>query len=193
MQFKAIVFEPGKAGEVKELFMKDLSPLLGGVYEPSANKHGFDDTDVIVNGEGILLELPRNRGYHGTFIVAKYSENEETEGYESLTDEEIQDIKKALDNKSNFVSKNKYLPTFFEEKDLPVRLFMYEIDGNVVNLGNYDVIESILASDDINMLKQSEELIRRIDFANGDVNHFLEHMGQAMADRIVQSHKGFGI
>lgn len=191
MEFQAIVFKPGQAGESVTITTSDFSSIVDGGYERTYNKHGITNSLVIVNNEGLFLELPRNRGYHGTFIMVKEHEDEEIEGYASFTNEEVAEIKEKLDNKKNFESKNKFLETFFEEKDVPVTIFQYDKGFTFVTLSNYDVIESMLASKDEGMLKQAEMILRKIDFANGDVNHFLQHMGNGMADQIAESQKGF--
>ncbi|PLS19066.1 hypothetical protein CVD28_01280 [Bacillus sp. M6-12] len=191
MEFQAIVFEPGKEGEIKKMTTSDFSTIVGGSYERTYNKHGKSDTTVIVNEEGVLMELPRNRGYHGTFIIVKEPESDESEGYDSFSQEEAKAIKKVLDKKGNYESKNTFLKTFFEEKNVPVTTFQYEKGIHFITLSNYDVIESLLASSDKNFLSQVEEMLRKIDFLNGDVNHFLQHMGNGMAEQIAQSQDNF--
>jgi hypothetical protein len=191
MEFQAIVFKAGQSGEAVTITPSDFSTIVGGGFERTYNKHGMENTVVIVNNEGLFLELPRNRGYHGTFIIVKEYENDDIEGYDSFSDEEVAQITKVLDNKMNFKSKNKFLERFFEEKDVAVTTFQYDRDFSFITLSNYDVIEALLASQDEKFLKEAEMILRKIDFANGDVNHFLQHMGNAMADQIAESQKGF--
>ena len=74
----------------------------------------------------------------------------------------------------------KYLETFFEEKELP------EVDWELVDnagvthwLSNDVVIEHIgIAS--VEEQNKIADVIRRIDFANGDVNNFLKHLAGAL-------------
>lgn len=192
MKIKTIVFDFMQEGEVVWMTPADFSDILCGNYEITYNKHQhyFPNipTEVIVNEEGVLLGLPRNRGYHGTFIVVKKGEQGE---YESFTDDEIQTIKNVLDKKKNFESLNESLATFFEKEDIPVELFEYERKGCYVALSNYDVIERILSSKDIHFLQRVEEIVRRIAYSNGNINHFLYHMGHAIVEEIVKSHEDF--
>jgi hypothetical protein len=190
-EFKAIVFEPMKEGKEVLMTTADFSPIVGGNYEIVANKHyipNVPNTEIVVNEEGVLLGLPRNRGYHGTFIIVKTLGHEE---YDSFTAYEVRMIKKILDNKKNFESLNTFLATFFEEKDIPVELFEYEKKGCYITLSNYDIIEAMLSSKDMHFLQQVEDIIRRIDLNNGDINHFLYHMGHSMANEIIKSNQSF--
>ena len=183
MEFQAIVFKSGQVGEVVKITEEDFPRIVEGMYERVYNKHDINiqDTVVIVNAEGALINLPRNRGYNGTFIIVK--EDEEGSEYLSFSDKEIKKIKDKLDKKGNFTSQSKYLETFFEEKDLPLEIFTYERGLNIIQLSNYDIIETLISSPDKEMLKQVETIIRKLDFANGDINHFIQHIGNGMADQ----------
>ena len=69
----------------------------------------------------------------------------------------------------------KYLETFFEEKDLGFEIF--NIDGFIIS--NEQVIEEILNAPE-NEQKGIANVIRKIDFKNGDINDYLEHLAQAL-------------
>lgn len=182
MQYQAVVFEPGQEGKVMMITPEDFHGILGGTYEFAYNKHDIPFTEVIVNGDGIGLNLPYNRGYFGTFIVVKEDTDEESKQL-LLSEEEIVQIKKELDNKPNFSpKKSAYLARFFDEKELDTVMFHYAEGNKMLQITNYDVIFRLLNSDEKDMLKQAEDIIRKIDFKNGDINHFLEHMGKAIAD-----------
>lgn len=76
----------------------------------------------------------------------------------------------------------RYLRTFFKEKDLPEVMFEVKSPNGTVNLiHNSVVIEHILKRASNDELNQITNIIRKIDFANGDVNHFLGHLAQALA------------
>ena len=83
------------------------------------------------------------------------------------------------------MSGNDYLTTFFEEKDLPT--VSWEItskDGTWNHISNEVVIEHVLATQG-DERRKIENVIRKIDFQNGDVNHFLRFLagvlvGEAM-------------
>ena len=74
-----------------------------------------------------------------------------------------------------------YLRTFFAEKDLPEMLFEVTAPGGTVNtISNVCVIEHI-ATAPRHEQEKIGNVIRKIDFANGNVNHFLEHLAGALA------------
>ena len=73
-----------------------------------------------------------------------------------------------------------YLKTFFEEKKLPdVTWELVDNQGMTHIISNEVVIEAI-----DNAPKHEQEgianMIRRIDFANGDVNDYLKHLAGAL-------------
>lgn len=75
-----------------------------------------------------------------------------------------------------------YLRTFFDEKNLDERYYRVQSpNGETINLiPTRAVIEAILdapASDQDHIAS----MLRRIDFVNGDVHHFLEHLAAALA------------
>ncbi|MEC0259352.1 hypothetical protein [Paenibacillus lautus] len=76
------------------------------------------------------------------------------------------------------MSAKRYLELFFEEKELEPRIFTVEHNETV------HMIESALLQDlIINHTSASEQgqiraILVKIDFYNGDVNHFLEHLAQ---------------
>jgi hypothetical protein len=87
--------------------------------------------------------------------------------------------------------RSEYLERFFAEKALPEMVFVYrrtDAEGmtHIIEITNEEVIERIKHAP----RKEQEKVIkilRQIDFRNGDVNHFLEHLGNALADQTVQS------
>lgn len=74
-----------------------------------------------------------------------------------------------------------YLKTFFEEKQVPYKAFEVQSpDGTVNYIPNEVVIEHIMIASEKEQA-QIAEIIRKIDFVNGDINHFLEHLAGALA------------
>ncbi len=74
-----------------------------------------------------------------------------------------------------------YFNAFFDEKDIdPDEAFEFE-QGDEWHYMSYGVV--------IEAIKQTREveannianMLRKIDFANGDVKHFLRHMGRGLA------------
>ena len=73
-----------------------------------------------------------------------------------------------------------YLAMFFAEKEIPSRLFEIEdSEGTLHMIPNECVIE-VIAQVGKDEREQIEGVLRRIDFANGDVNHFLLHLAKAL-------------
>jgi hypothetical protein len=74
-----------------------------------------------------------------------------------------------------------YLHTFFAEKNLPFAQWEFTADnGDVHIISNEVVIETILTATPRHEQKKIASVIRRIDFANGNVNHFLRHLAGAL-------------
>jgi len=77
-----------------------------------------------------------------------------------------------------------YLKTFFSEKNLPLANWELEAeDGTVHWISNEVVIEHVMAA---NRDEQTQigNVIRKIDFMNGDVNDFLKHLAGALINRV---------
>jgi hypothetical protein len=72
----------------------------------------------------------------------------------------------------------KWAERFFEEKDLPYKAFEIEHDEQTHFIDNEFVIELITQHTGEKELFEIIHIIRKIDFANGDVNHFLEHLAE---------------
>ena len=74
----------------------------------------------------------------------------------------------------------KYLETFFEEKDIPETTFVVDGPSGPNHIPNEVVIENIMIAPDHEQKKIADTL-RKIDFYNGDVNDFLKHLAGALA------------
>ena len=73
----------------------------------------------------------------------------------------------------------KYLKTFFSEKQLETQ--NYEIKGpSGINLISNDVVIEHIMIASIKEQNQIAKTIMKIDFMNGDVNHFLKHLAQGL-------------
>lgn len=70
------------------------------------------------------------------------------------------------------------LKTFFEEKQLLYKEWNFEVNGTIHFIDNEFVIDLICNYS--SLLEQSKILdtIIMIDFKNGDINHFLEHLAK---------------
>jgi hypothetical protein len=79
---------------------------------------------------------------------------------------------------------SQYLKTFFTEKNLPLANWELQAENGTVHLiSNEVVIESILAAGRDEQT-QIGNVIRKIDFMNGDVNDFLRHLAGALINRV---------
>ena len=76
-----------------------------------------------------------------------------------------------------------YLKTFFAEKNLSERTYNLtsERDGAFHVIPSEMVIEMIHTTEGKER-KFIEDTLRKIDFANGDVHHFLTHLAQQIAN-----------
>jgi len=74
----------------------------------------------------------------------------------------------------------RYLTTFFNEKNLPLENWELDDNDGVTHwISNEVVIEHIHAAPRSEQ-EQIANVIRKIDFANGNVNHFLKHLAGAL-------------
>lgn len=74
----------------------------------------------------------------------------------------------------------KYLKTFFEEKQLPDASWELTSDDGTAHFIGNDVVLEHIASASVVEQNKIADVIRRIDFANGDVNDFLKHLAGAL-------------
>lgn len=70
--------------------------------------------------------------------------------------------------------------TFFKEKDLPYKSWEIEVDEEVHFIDSDVVIEHIKTTQGEER-EQIKGILSKIDFANGDVHHFLHHLATGLA------------
>ena len=76
-----------------------------------------------------------------------------------------------------------YLDLFFDEKDIPYKVFdVKDSQGVTHSIPNEVVIEAIKGTRGGEQAK-IEKMLRMIDFKNGDVNHYLEHLARGLAEQ----------
>ena len=75
----------------------------------------------------------------------------------------------------------KYLTDFFAEKNLRDESFEVTSENGTVNMMTTGVVIEAIYTASQKEQKAIGDTIRKIDFMNGDVNHFLKHLGQACA------------
>lgn len=74
----------------------------------------------------------------------------------------------------------RYLETFFDEKDLRTEQWELTDEQGVTHFINSDVVLEQLELAPIEEQEAIANVLRRIDFANGDVNDFLKHLAGAL-------------
>ncbi len=74
-----------------------------------------------------------------------------------------------------------YLQTFFAEKALESRTYEVTHQGTLHLIDLEIVIETICGLPSGAERTKIAEMIHRLDFANADIHHFLEHMAGALA------------
>lgn len=75
-----------------------------------------------------------------------------------------------------------FLKTFFEEKQLPEKTFEVKHGETVHFVENGFVIDLILNHTSGWEQGRIRDIICQIDFKNGDVNHFLEHLAKGYVE-----------
>ena len=75
----------------------------------------------------------------------------------------------------------KYLKNFFAEKDLIDETFEVTSENGTTNMMSTGVVIEAIFQASQKEQKAIGDTIRKIDFMNGDVNHYLKHLGQALA------------
>ncbi len=77
-----------------------------------------------------------------------------------------------------------YLVRFFDEKNLPFAQWSFTADDGLEHIiSNEVVIETILEATPDHELTKIAAIIRRLDFADADVNGFLKHLAGALINR----------
>lgn len=174
---EVLVFEAGKPVYVKTI-SKTRTAYMEIVegdteYVPIAGEY-----ILVCNEVGMLINLAPNRGYHGTFFIAK-----NIDGYcDSLTKEDVERLTKEFDKKESFESKSKYLQNYFQNNPIERQLLSYRLnDNNVCYIGTESIIEFLLNQEDEAQLKLIELEVKSIEEENEDILDYLKYIGKQMA------------
>jgi len=73
-----------------------------------------------------------------------------------------------------------YLETFFEEKNLPFESWEVIAEDGTPHFIDSDVVVEAILNCPNHEQKKIADVIRRIDFANGNVNDFLKHLAKGL-------------
>lgn len=184
LPIKVLVFEPDKPSYVKEISHTRLavSDIVGGDAE---YVHiGRDDMVLVCNEVGMLINLPKHRGFYGTFLIMGLRSGKTT----SLSERQIKEAIKAFDKKQNYESKSKYLQQYFQNNEVPRKVFSYEFENISSHIGTESIIEFILSQESKEQLQMIELEIRDIERNKKDIYPYLKSIGYQMAKR---QNKGF--
>lgn len=77
-----------------------------------------------------------------------------------------------MNNKNDF---NSWFETFLSEKRIPAKAFEIVKDDVTHFIGN-DVVIELIKSAPEEEKKEIKNILVKLDFCNGDINHFLEHL-----------------
>lgn len=70
---------------------------------------------------------------------------------------------------------------FFDEKNLENRIYEVAAPQGTMNFIETDMVIAKIKTTQGEEAQKIETVLRKIDFANGNVHHFLNHIAQAMA------------
>ena len=74
-----------------------------------------------------------------------------------------------------------FFNTFFSEKDLTEQVYTVTSANGTPNIIPSTVVINAIKKTKGAEAKQIETILRQIDFANGDIHHFLKHIAQGLA------------
>ncbi len=76
---------------------------------------------------------------------------------------------------------NTFFNLFFDEKNLENRIYEVAAPQGTMNFIETDMVIAKIKTTQGEEAQKIETVLRKIDFANGNVHHFLNHIAQAMA------------
>ena len=76
---------------------------------------------------------------------------------------------------------NTFFNRFFDEKNLENRIYEVAAPQGTMNFIETDMVIAKIKTTQGEEAQKIETVLRTIDFANGNVHHFLNHIAQAMA------------
>ena len=76
---------------------------------------------------------------------------------------------------------NTFFNRFFDEKNLENRIYEVAAPQGTMNFIETDMVIAKIKTTQGEEAQKIETVLRTIDFTNGNVHHFLNHIAQAMA------------
>jgi hypothetical protein len=80
-----------------------------------------------------------------------------------------------------------WLKIFFEEKNLPFAQWEIEASDGVTHFINNEIVIDAIHTAPPSEQKQIQSVLRRLDFANADVNDFLKHLARGLIETQIAS------
>jgi hypothetical protein len=80
----------------------------------------------------------------------------------------------------------KYLEVFFEEKEIPSQLFELKDSLGTTHFIDTEAVIEIIKSTSVKEQRTIADMLRKIDFVNGDVNHYLKHLAQCFVNNLAK-------
>lgn len=76
----------------------------------------------------------------------------------------------------------KWFKTFFEEKNLSSKIYEVTSENGTVNMIDSEIVIDTLINRANNIEQaRAKNILVKIDFMNGDIHHFLNHLAGALA------------
>lgn len=175
---KAIIKKVDEKIQVKEfdeIRYDDLRGVVGGYIEAVSLDKGVT---CWMNEEAKLINLPRNFSIGGISIEGDVIfTSVDVEGNTiGLTDEQVSYVE-SIFNKTP-TKFEKWIDTYFDEKDLDLEVWTYSRGNVIANIDNKSVIAVLRAVKNKQQQKDIREVLVSIDFANGDVNEYLKYLSE---------------
>lgn len=167
-----VPFQPGKIVWVENSF-EQKKILIDGHPEYKNIGAGLV---LICNEEGMLMDLPKDRGFHGSFFIARVVED----SIESLLSPHIKMVSEEFENRPNIVCKNDFLREYFENYSAPNNSYSHTINDVHTVIDEAKVIEWLLNQNEIE-LKQVERAIKDCINARIPVADYLRKMSYLLA------------
>lgn len=162
-------------GEVIMRYWKEKNhvPSEVEVFLASTGR-GFVRGFIDLNGDGRFLDQDDMQYQMGVKDEDEWHENILTENLPSYRSR----VPTAMKRTSQ--STREYLKTFFEEKQLPHQSWEIQDQNGTSHYIDSDVVIEALMNAPAQEQEQAANIIRKIDFMNGDVNHFLKHLATGL-------------
>ena len=181
---KAIIKKVDEQIEIKEfdkIRYEDLKGVVNGWIEAVSLDKGVT---CWMNEEAKLIGLQRNFSIggisiEGDVIFTSIDEEGDTVG---LDDEQIEYIKSIFNKKATEFEK--WIDTFFDEKDLELKIWTYSEGNLIANIDNKSVIAELRNVRNKDSQSQILDTLVMMDFLNRDVNDYLKFIADQMFEHM---------